>query len=99
MITYYIFADSFASVFSDQPLHNSFPHQTADTLIELTDFTNYDGAQQLYSLSTQCNTHPRPLKECSAQLAYPYYLLFNKCISAGCLSLSGKYSKVIPIYK
>lgn len=46
-----IFADSFASVFSDQPLHNSFPHQTADTLIEVTDFTNSDAAQ-LYSLST-----------------------------------------------
>lgn len=99
-----IFADSFASVFSDQPLHNPFPHQTSDALIETIEFTISDVAQQLNSLNTDSamgpdNIHPRLLKECSEQLAYPYYLLFKKSISAGCLPLSWKHSKVIPIYK
>lgn len=43
--------------------------------------------------------HPQLMKECSEQLAYPYYLLFKKFIFAGCLPLPWKHSKVIPSYE
>ncbi|KAK4326805.1 hypothetical protein Pmani_002709 [Petrolisthes manimaculis] len=98
------FVSAFASVFITEHLPNPFPHQTCPETISTVVFFPSDVKTQLLSLKTDSamgpdNLHPRMLKECASQLAYPLYLIFRSSLSLGYVPAKWKVSHVIPIYK
>ncbi|KAK4321887.1 hypothetical protein Pmani_007350 [Petrolisthes manimaculis] len=98
------FVSAFASVFITEHLPNPFPHQTCQDTISTVVFFPSDVKTQLLSLKTDSamgpdNLHPRMLKECASQLAYPLYLIFRSSLSLGYVPAKWKVSHVTPIYK
>lgn len=98
------FVDAFASVFVTESPLNPFRHQLCQGILSDVQFDPKDVELHLKSLDADSamgpdNLHPRLLKECASELAYPLSILFNKSMASGTLPQSWKLSHVCPIYK
>ena len=97
-----IFADSFASVFKNEPLSPA-PHQRSDSQIEHIAIHYNDISCKLSLLDSNSSMgpdgiHPQLLKSCPAVLS-PLYLIFTKSLSTGLLPRKWKESSITPIFK
>ncbi|XP_050723119.1 uncharacterized protein LOC127001915 [Eriocheir sinensis] len=98
------FAKAFASVFVVESSNNVFPHQVCNGNISDVQFFPRDVESHLKTLNADSavgpdGLHPRLLKECVLELAYPMAILFNMSMASGSLPQLWKLSHVSPIYK
>ena len=98
------FAEAFASTFVTSVLPNPFPHQYCNVELSKITFTLQDVVYVLSHLDVGSamgpdGLHPRLLKACASQLAYPFYRIFQMSLSEGALPSLWKLSHVVPIFK
>lgn len=98
------FVEAFSSVFVIESALDPSPHQVCQGNISSVQFHPVNVEAQLKALDVDSamgpdRLHPRLLKECASDLAYPLSVIFNMSMADGTLPQSWKVSHVCPIYK
>ena len=99
-----VFVEAFASVFVVEPSLNPYPHQMYHGSLSSVQFHPKDVESHLKFLNVDSaigsdNIHPRLLKKCATELAYPLAFIFNKSMASGSLPQSWKLFHICPLYK
>ena len=96
----------FSSVFTkeDATALPTVPNEPEKQLLTDISFTSEDVLKLLQGLKPDKSpgpdmTHPRVLKECANELAYPLFRLFRKSLDDGNVPRDWKDGNVTPIYK
>lgn len=86
------------NIFVAEPSLNSFPHQVCLGNLSPVIFSHKDifflNKLNIYSAMGPDNPHPRLLKECASEFAYPLPILFNKSMPLGLLPQAWTFSHV-----
>ena len=99
-----VFADAFSSVYVRGAPEDPTPDPAS--LCRMNDFvvTVADVYERLLSLDDSSamgpdGIHPKLLKECAGELAYPLQLIFDKSLQTSCVPVAWLESCVIPLFK
>ena len=102
-----VFADSFASVYSQRDLVEAFPHQQTtanpDMYLDRVPITIGDVAKVLMALDLNSSMgpdglHPCLLKSCPSLIS-PIFMIFDMSLRLGRLPQRWKLSEIVPLFK